>query len=165
MMNWYLAYCRPREEQRASQHLRNQGIDSYYPMVEVERLVRGKREKRMEPMFPCYLFVQVDLEAFSPTRLNATRGLRHMVRFGNHWSCIPSRLIYDMMCREDSDALRARMPQLPKCGDRVIIGEGSFHGLEAIYQEPDGEHRSILLLTMFKQQIPVTLDNREFALA
>ncbi len=38
MMDWYLAYCRPREEHRASLHLRNQGVESYYPQVEVTKL-------------------------------------------------------------------------------------------------------------------------------
>ena len=64
-------------------HLRNQGVDSYYPMVQIEKLQRGHRVARMEPMFPSYLFVQVDLDTFPPYRLNSTRGLRHMVRFGS----------------------------------------------------------------------------------
>lgn len=45
-------------------HLRNQGVDSYYPMVQIEKLQRGHRVARMEPMFPSYLFVQVDLDTF-----------------------------------------------------------------------------------------------------
>jgi len=47
-------------------HLRNQGVDSYYPMVQIEKLQRGHRVARMEPMFPSYLFVQVDLDTFPP---------------------------------------------------------------------------------------------------
>lgn len=121
MKAWYLAYCRSKEEERASLHLKNQEIDSYYPMVEVERLVRGKRTKRMEPLFPSYLFINVNLEQCPPTRLNSTRGIRHIVRFGGQWCEVPKVMIYNMMCHEDSDELRARMSKLPKCGDKVRI--------------------------------------------
>ena len=163
MKAWYLAYCRSKEEERASLHLKNQEIDSYYPMVKVERLVRGKRTKRMEPLFPSYLFVNVDLEQCPPTRLNSTRGIRHIVRFGGLWCEVPKVMIYNMMCHEDSDELRARMSKLPKCGDKVRIKSGPFSGLEAIYLEPDGETRSILLLDMLQKQVPHTLDNLLFA--
>ena len=162
MKAWYLAYCRSKEEERASLHLKNQEIDCYYPMVEVERLVRGKRTKRMEPLFPSYLFVNVDLEQCPPTRLNSTRGIRHIVRFGGLWCEVPKVMIYNMMCHEDSDELRARMSKLPKCGDKVRIKSGPFSGLEAIYKEPDGETRSILLLDMLQKQVPHTLDNLLF---
>lgn len=163
MKAWYLAYCRSKEEERASLHLKNQEIDCYYPMVEVERIVRGKRTKRMEPLFPSYLFVNVDLEQCPPTRLNSTRGIRHIVRFGGLWCEVPKVMIYNMMCHEDSDELRARMSKLPKCGDKVRIKSGPFSGLEAIYKEPDGETRSILLLDMLQKQVPHTLDNLLFA--
>ena len=163
MKAWYLAYCRSKEEERASLHLKNQEIDCYYPMVEVERLVRGKRTKRMEPLFPSYLFVNVDLEQCPPTRLNSTRGIRHIVRFGGLWCEVPKVMIYNMMCHEDSDELRARMSKLPTCGDKVRIKSGPFSGLEAIYKEPDGETRSILLLDMLQKQVPHTLDNQLFA--
>ena len=164
MMDWYLAYCRPREEHRASLHLRNQGVESYYPQVEVTKLHRGHRIARLEPMFPSYLFVRVDLDLFPPYRLNATRGLRHMVRYGKQWTKIPCELVYDLMCREDSDASRAILNQLPRCGDKVQIQQGNFAGLEALYQEPDGEQRSFLLLEMLHQRVRYSVDNREFAL-
>lgn len=42
MKHWYLAYCRPKEEERAKLHLRNQGVDSYYPLVLTRKIIRGK---------------------------------------------------------------------------------------------------------------------------
>lgn len=164
MKEWYLAYCRHREEGRASMHLRNQGVDSYYPQVQVERLQRGQRIARMEPMFPSYLFVQVDLDTFPPYRLNATRGLRHMVRFGNQWTKLPKELVFSLMCQEDSDDVRALLNHLPCCGDKVLIQEGAFAGLEALYQEPDGDKRSILLLEMLHNQVRHSIENRAFAI-
>ena len=52
-------------------------------------------------------------------------------------------------------------PTLPKCGDKVIITEGIFEGLEAIYAEPDGETRSILLLSLINQKVEHRIDNNQ----
>ena len=163
MTTWYLAYCRPREEGRASLHLRNQGIDSYCPMVEVEKLSRGQRQRPMEPLFPSYLFINVDLDRVPPQRLNATRGLRHIVRFGANWTQIPSSVIYSLMRNEDSDEQRALLSGMPQYGDKVLINDGIFAGLEALYQEPDGDTRSFLLLELLHNSVRHSVDNRAFA--
>lgn len=53
-------------------------------------------------------------------------------------------------------------PEVPVPGDIVTIIDGVFAGLQAIYTEPDGEARSMLLLNMLNSQIKHSLDNRQF---
>ncbi|PZD57585.1 transcription/translation regulatory transformer protein RfaH, partial [Pantoea ananatis] len=66
------------------------------------------------------------------------------------------------------DALQTDVPQTlldpetPQNGDEVIITEGTFEGLRAIFSEPDGEARSILLLNLLNKQIVRSVDNRQF---
>ncbi|MCD8546907.1 MAG: transcription/translation regulatory transformer protein RfaH [Aeromonadaceae bacterium] len=162
MRTWYLAYCKCKEEERARLHLRNQGVDSYYPQVQVEKLVRGQVRQVSEPMFPCYLFVHVDLEEFPASRLKSTRGLRRIITYGEQWQTVPQPLIIDLMRHEDSDEARERLNQLPKQGERVTIEEGPFSGLQAIYQEPDGERRSVLLLQLLNQEVCKSFCNLSF---
>ena len=107
MKKWYLAYCKPKEEARARAHLAAQGVESYYPMVEVEKLRRGKRVPQREPMFPNYLFIYVDLEVVTPVTLKSTRGISRIIHFGKEWSPVSSQLIYRLMSRDDSDEARA----------------------------------------------------------
>ncbi|MCT7654860.1 transcriptional activator RfaH [Oceanimonas sp. NS1] len=82
MLNWYLAHCRPREEERALLHLDNQQIETFCPLIEVKKLIRGKRVLRNEALFPGYLFLRADLEQTSCATLGSTRGIRNLVRFG-----------------------------------------------------------------------------------
>ncbi|MCW3201713.1 hypothetical protein ABMZ65_17255 [Morganella morganii] len=42
------------------------------------------------------------------------------------------------------------------------ITEGMFKGLEAIYQEPDGDTRSVLLLTLISKELTKKVDNTSF---
>jgi transcriptional antiterminator RfaH len=37
-----------------------------------------------------------------------------------------------------------------------------FEGLQAIYTEPDGEARSMLLLNLINKQVSQSVDNRQF---
>jgi transcriptional antiterminator RfaH len=41
---------------------------------------------------------------------------------------------------------------------------GQFAGIEAIYQEADGETRSILLVKMLSKQVEVTVENKDLEL-
>ena len=86
MKKWYLAYCKPKEEARARAHLAAQGVESYYPMVEIEKLRRGKRVPQREPMFPNHLFIYVDLEEVTPVTLKSTRGISRIIHFGKEWT-------------------------------------------------------------------------------
>ncbi|WP_108653011.1 transcription/translation regulatory transformer protein RfaH [Dongshaea marina] len=161
---WYLAYCKPKEEQRAKIHLDNQGIESYYPSVVVEKMRRGKRVSVEEPLFPGYLFVQADLEQISPVTLSSTRGISKFIGSGrNHWYVIPQALIINMIRHEDSDEARELLNQQPKPGQKVEITEGPFQGIDAIYLEADGETRSMLFINMLEKQTPVSVDNQSLS--
>lgn len=162
MKKWYLAYCKPREEARARAHLDIQGIESYYPIVTIEKLRRGKRVPLSEPMFPNYLFIFVDLEEVTPVTLKSTRGISRIIHFGSEWAPISSKLVYQLMSRDDSDEARASYARLPTAGDKVLIEEGPLAGFEAIYMEPDGEKRAILLVTLLNQETPSSVDNQSF---
>ncbi len=45
---------------------------------------------------------------------------------------------------------------------KVIITEGAFEGFQAIFTEPDGEARSMLLLNLINKEIKHSVKNTEF---
>ena len=53
---------------------------------------------------------------------------------------------------------------LPKAGDVVYLNTESFKNVQAIYQEPDGDMRSILLVNLLNKQIAVSVENKEISL-
>jgi transcriptional antiterminator RfaH len=44
----------------------------------------------------------------------------------------------------------------------VIITEGALEGLQAIFKEPDGEARSMLLLNLLNKQVLQSIKNTDF---
>lgn len=162
MHKWYLAHCRPREEDRALHNLNNQDIEAFYPFVEVQKLYRGRKVTRAEALFPGYLFVRADFQVTSSTTISSTRGIRNLVRFGGTPCEVPPELVYDLMCHCDSEELREKLSDLPRCGEQVRISKGPFAGLEAIYQEADGDTRAILLLTLLQKETKASIANTDF---
>ncbi|MGL5495392.1 MAG: transcription/translation regulatory transformer protein RfaH, partial [Aeromonas sobria] len=67
-----------------------------------------------------------------------------------------------LMSRDDSDEARACYANLPITGDKVLIEEGPLAGFEAIYMEPDGEKRAILLVTLLNRETTSSFDNHAF---
>ena len=163
MKTWYLAQCRPREEERALQNLSNQGIEAFYPYAQVKKRLRRKLVTRVEALFPGYIFVRVDLEVVSSSTIGSTRGVRSLVRFGGGPSVVPSDLVYDLMSHCDSEALREQLSEVPLAGEKVLIEQGPFAGLEAIYLEADGEMRAILLLTLLQKEARTSFGIEEFS--
>ncbi|CAG8998355.1 MAG: Transcription antitermination protein RfaH [Candidatus Celerinatantimonas neptuna] len=164
---WHLVYCKAKNEQRAEAHFANQGIVSFFPVFSCERVVRGKRTMVTEPVFPNYLFVDKP-EHVNYTTIRSTRGVSDFVRMGQKPVTVPSELVYQLMARSDTPEMNAKasrnFPKLPEFGDKVVIQDGPYRGLDAIYQKADGMERSILLIKLIQQDVQVCLDNRELQL-
>lgn len=159
MQSWYLLYCKRGQLQRAQEHLERQAVNCLAPMITLEKIVRGKRTAVSEPLFPNYLFVEFDPEVIHTTTINATRGVSHFVRFGASPAIVPSAVIHQLSVYKPKDIVD---PATPYPGDKVIITEGAFEGFQAIFTEPDGEARSMLLLNLINKEIKHSVKNTEF---
>ncbi|PWW02638.1 transcription/translation regulatory transformer protein RfaH [Mangrovibacter plantisponsor] len=160
MESWYLLYCKRGQVQRAQEHLERQSVNCVTPMITLEKIVRGKRTAVQEPLFPNYLFVEFDPERIHTTTVNSTRGVSHFVRFGTQPAIVPDDVINQLLCYQPGSDITD--PETPYPGDQVVITDGTFEGLDAIFTEPDGETRSILLLNLLNKQVLRSVKNTEF---
>jgi len=156
-MQWFLIHTKPRQEVIALENLERQGYACYLPMLPTEKLRQGKLVTLQEPLFPRYLFIQLGqgatAQSWSPIR--STRGVSRLVSFGNEPARVPVDLVHRL---QSHDAERCQDVQtLFKSGDRVLIQEGPFAGLEAIYQMKDGEGRVMLLIDLMSKATQLKL--------
>ncbi|MEZ9059622.1 transcription/translation regulatory transformer protein RfaH [Vibrio pelagius] len=169
MKRWYLLYCKRGEQLRAKQHMENQGVECFYPQLEVEKIVRGKKKRVKEPLFPSYIFVRFDYEQGpSFTTLRSTRGVVDFIKFGAMPHEVQGDLIYELkqIEQECQGYPVDDCPQLCsdyQAGDVVEICSGQFAGIKAVYHEKDGEARSIMLVQMISQVVPVSIENAALA--
>ncbi|XGI79338.1 hypothetical protein ACED16_20415 [Enterobacter hormaechei] len=81
------------------------------------------------------------------------------MRFGASPAIVPSAVIHQLSVYKPKDIVD---PATPYPGDKVIITEGAFEGLQAIFAEPDGEARSMLLLNLLNKQVLQSVKNTDF---
>lgn len=151
--NWYAVFCKPRQENRAEEHLENQGFRVLAPRVRARRRLRGRYRAVIEPMFPRYLFVR--LEAFQDdwSAIRSTRGVAGLVRFGDEIPVVPEAVIELITRRTGAEGWvdLARIEDF-KPGERVRIAEGPFAGYEALFQARTGAERVLVLLDIMQRE-------------
>lgn len=158
--SWYLVHTKARQEDTAVTNLERQNYRCYMPMIHLEKIRRGKSVVVEEPMFPSYVFVQLDNsengKGQSWTPIRSTLGVRDLVRFGGQSPKVDPDLIAALFEREQ---LQQTTPQaLFSVGDKVIVTEGAFAGLEAIYQTADAECRSMILLNLLNKPVQMRIE-------
>jgi len=152
-MLWYAVHSRPKQEIRALENLQNQGFETWLPMLKMEKLRRGRLAEVTEPMFSRYLFIRLDTEQTNWAPIRSTLGVSRLVSFGNRPAPIADNLI---------QALR-QMPDRPperllQAGQAVRMIDGPLKGLEAIYQQADGELRAMVLVDLMSKQHSVLVE-------
>ena len=49
------------------------------------------------------------------------------------------------------------MSQLPKAGAKMQVIDGPFKGLNAVFAEPDGNSRAIVMVTLLSQHVKTSM--------
>ncbi|MBK1885420.1 transcription/translation regulatory transformer protein RfaH [Marinobacter sp. DY40_1A1] len=147
-MTWYALQHKPAQGDRALAHLQNQDIACFYPKVPVEKIKAGKRIQKLEPLFPGYLFINLEQTDPAWAKLRSTRGVLRVVSFANKPATITDEVIQQVKDGLDSVQQQGGL----KPGEAVQLSEGPFEGISAVFQAYDGEERAIVLIDFMQMQ-------------
>ncbi|MFP4335111.1 MAG: transcription termination/antitermination NusG family protein [Wenzhouxiangella sp.] len=150
---WHAVFCKPRQDERAEFHLRNQGFTIFRPRLRERRTRNGRRRLFVESMFPRYLFVQLGagLQDWGPIR--STRGVVGLVRHGQEAAIVPGAVIDELRRRCDEHGivqLAGAIDYQPN--DAVEITDGPLAGYRALFQARTGSERVAVLLTLLNRE-------------
>ena len=153
---WYLVQSKPRNEMRALENLVRQGYETYLPLMEVERLQRGKLFKKMEPLFPRYLFLHLEEGNDNWGPIRSTMGVAGLVRFGQAYAVVSDDVL-EAVCVRTQDVKKALFTP----GDSIRVVSGPLLGLEGVFDITDGEQRSFVLLEFMQKQQRVSVSTAD----
>ena len=166
MKQWYTVYTKPRQEQVAKENLERQRFRTYLPLVRARKRSRGRWVCAIEPFFPCYLFVHVDLEVDNTATIRSTRGVISLVRFGTVLAPVQESLIEMLQDTADPETGMYDLGQpVFKRSDRVTVMDGPFMNLTGIFQGADTKQRVAVLLEILGGQRTVAFAHDQLALA
>ena len=161
---WAVANTRPHKEHIALENLTRQDFRAYCPVV--RKSVRHARQVRdaLRPLFPGYLFVEVnqDLQCWRP--ILSTFGVRTLVHCGEQLCVIDEGFVQSLKAREiDGAIVRPTSPY--KVGQRVRLANGPFEGLVANIIEMDQKDRLLVLMDLLGRPVRVRVDSRSVTMA
>jgi transcription antitermination factor NusG len=156
MQTWYTLYTKPHMETRVERSLAARGFQMFLPL-----LPATKKDPDERPLFPCYLFVQCDLESAPVEALRTIPGLRRMVAFDGRPARVPDEAIELMKSSLRTIIGQGGLPQHPfHPGDTVRLDSGPLAGLRAIFVGPTTPADRVQILIRFlgeanRAEVPV----------
>jgi transcriptional antiterminator RfaH len=158
MMQWYVMQSKPRKEDFLYQQLALREIEAYCPCIRTQP--KNPRARKIQPYFPGYLFVHVDLQRIGLTALRWMPGAVGIVMFGNDPGQVPDGLLptlhRQLQSLEPAQEAPARIFTM---GDEVCIEDGLFKGYRAIFNAylPGAERARVLLKLVQDHQVNLVL--------
>jgi transcriptional antiterminator RfaH len=154
MADWYLVYCKARQEDTAAQGLEEQGYSVYLPKLKLRRRRSRGMVDVVQPLFPRYLFVAPGNEEQSIAPVRCTAGVTKLVRFGTEYLPVLGDVVDALQAREDpgTGCHRLAAPNMRR-GEPVRIQTGPFAGIEAIFEAQSGRDRVIVLMELLGQKV------------
>ena len=156
-MAWYCARTKPKHEHIAASNLnRNLGLQTFNPSLRIERATRRGVVRAVEPLFPCYVFVQCSCHAWNDIRY--VTGVSSLVHFGQMIVPVPDSVIEELkQCFEAEEPLFVEESLLP--GAEVLVADGAFRGFRAIVLRTlPAKQRVQILLDILGRQTLVEVD-------
>jgi len=152
-LRWFVAHTKPRREKKLVEHCRRQGLSTTLPCYESAHKYRGKTVVFQKPLFPGYVFLELE-----PRQKDA-------VRQNDHVANLLEVFDQETFQRQLQDILRALDAKLgvrlaPAIGEgmRVRIKFGALQGIEGWVEQRYGMSTVLLRLDFINQAAAVKID-------
>lgn len=161
---WFAAQTLSGKEILATSHLDRQGFKAVCPQL--WRTVRHARatSRVLRPIFPGYVFVNVDTQRMRWRAIDSTIGVARLVRFGDRPAALPPGMVENFIAQTSDDGALEFEERLA-VGDNIRVMSGAFEDwVGSIIDLPDSD-RVKVLLDMMTRHVEVTLPKQQLVRA
>ena len=161
VVDWYLVFSKPRQEQIAAEQLLLQGYEAYLPLYKKLRRTAEGALAVHEPMFPRYLFTRPGRQGQSISSIRSTRGVTTLVRFGFEPAAVPDALIETIKTMEaQRNAAHLHQMSSLRVGQRVKLEHVALSDMEGLVQAVSSK-RVQVLLEILGRPVEVALEHHQ----
>ncbi len=158
MSQWYVVHTHARNERTAYDNLIRQGFKAFLPEYLRNRRHARKVDTVRAPLFPCYLFVSVDVVHEQWRSILSTIGVGRLICRGDLPLAVPPGVVEAIQDRADSEGLVTLRPSIQfRRGDPIQITAGAFAAQTGFFECVSDEDRIVLLLDMLGRKIKITV--------
>ncbi len=160
MNRWYVVNTRRHQEARAEINLKRQGYRAWLPVMERSRRHARRIDTVRVPVFPGYLFVELDVEREAWSAINGTFGVRRLLTDGARPQALPEAFVRALRESTGTEGACAVAPADLQRGENVRITAGPFVDCVAVVQELAPGDRVRLLLNVLGGRIAAEVSRR-----
>lgn len=122
------------------QRLLSMGVEYFLPMIQ---------KRRLEPLFPRYLFVAPE---DNWREIKSTPGVHGVLLSDGRPATLPPMVIDDIKSRCDEDSVFIPPPRLSR-GQRVSVESGPMRGMVGIYEGMSSSRREAALFSLLGRSV------------
>lgn len=159
-LRWYVVQTQPRREDLALQHLARQHFLAICPRIRRVQRLGAHRVRSLQPYFPGYLFVQLDLDQHRWRSINGTIGVLRLVSFGDGAQGLPAALpggFVEQLQALSADQDEVRFAEQLAPGQAVRVIGGPFDQLCGTLSAASSLERVTVLLDLLSRQTRVSV--------
>ena len=152
-LRWFVAHTRPRREKKLVEHCQRHGIAATLPCYKSAHKYRGKTVVFQKPLFPGYVFLQLEQEK------------KDLLRQSDHLANLLEVFDQETFQRQLQDILLALDAKVgvrlaPAIGEgmRVRIKSGPLQGIEGFVEQRSGMTTVLLRLDFINRAAAVKID-------
>ena len=161
---WFVARVLTHQENRAQLNLHRLGFRSFLPRL--RRTVRHARKLRdtLNPLFPGYIFVIIDLSKHRWRSINGTFGVASLIMGGEQPMPVPPHVVEALVASYQSHGV-VRLDDGLEIGQKVRILSGPFAETICRLADLDDRGRVRVLLEIMGMEVAAQLDRSAIASA
>jgi len=156
MKRWYVAETHPRAEAKALWHLKRQGYTAYLPRYRKLRRHARRTDVVQAPLFPRYIFVEMDIARIAWHAVRSTIGIVRLVCHGERPAPVPDGVVDDIRTREDAHGFVPIEPRFSR-GQAVRIVAGALTDQIGLFECASDDRRVVLLLELLGRRVEVAV--------
>lgn len=125
MSRWYVVSTLPRQEARAEANLHRQGYRAWLPAIRRSRRHARRVDTVRAPLFPGYLFIELDIAHELWSAINGTFGVRNLLCHGDRPVPVPEGFVEALRGTVDESG-EVDLAETIRPGERVRLLAGPF---------------------------------------
>lgn len=154
MVNWYVVYTKPKNEDVLTKRFSDIGLEVLNPKLKERRFIRRKSREVIAPLFPCYIFVKLDLLK-DYQLVKYTRGVKRLIGSEKMPIVVPDEIVASIKNRMTEGIIIIKSRKF-EVGEEVVIKGGPFQGLDAVFEkELKGAERVSILLKAINARLAI----------
>jgi transcriptional antiterminator NusG len=159
-MSWYAVYTKPKHERTVNAHLLQEGITAFLPEIERWSRRRDRKKKVSYPIFPGYLFINIDLDGNCRLKVIKTKGVVRILGNKGIPTAIPAYQIDAIQKAIDNNRTITTYPYLKK-GQIVRVIHGPLNGVEGIFLSEKGKEKLIVSVDILQRSVSIEIEEAD----